>query len=127
MFGSKKQTKERKNNSRSMKVVTSKAKSENSLSKELKKLNTKKELKVGNEYIAKNKDGTFTVRTPIRGTNTYSRNWNEQTILSRLNKADYFEDVKRDLRPKPNAIKYGSSARSYNNGNKYYNNNGWRR
>ncbi len=123
MFETKKKTK-RKNNSKSMKIVDSKAKSENTLSKELKRLNTKKELKVGNEYIAKNKDGSFTVRTPMRGSNTYSRNWNEQTILNRLNKADYFEDVKRDLKPKPNAIKFGASARQPN---RTYNSRSWYR
>lgn len=104
MFGSNKKT-EKKDKSKSMKVVQSKAKSADKLSRELKSLNTHKELKVGRQYIAKNSDGTFTVRTPNKGSNTYSHNWNASAITNSLTKSDYFEDMKRDLRPKQYSIR----------------------
>ena len=99
----KKTVKKAKTNS--MKVVQSKAKTADKLSRELKSLNTHKELKVGRQYIAKNSDGTFTVRTPNKGSNTYSHNWNASAITNSLTKSDYFEDMKRDLRPKQYSIR----------------------
>lgn len=107
----------KKKESKPMKVIYSNAKTSEKLTKELKKLNTNKELKIGNQYVAKNKDGSFTVRSPIKGNNTYSHNWNEQTIVNRLNKSDYFEDVRRNLRPKPYALKCTSSKPINSNGN----------
>ncbi len=91
-------------NVKTMKVVDSKAKNSDRLTKELSHLSSKKELKVGSQYVAKNDDGTFTVRTPYKGSNTYSHGWNEKTIVNQLQKADYFEDVKRNMRPKQFAL-----------------------
>ncbi len=104
MFGKdKKPVKKVKTNS--TKVVQSKAKTADKLARELKSLNTHKELKVGRQYVAKNKDGSFTVRTPYKGTNTYSHNWNASSITNSLEKSDYFEDVKRNLKPKQYSIR----------------------
>lgn len=104
MFGKDKKT-VKKVKTNSMKVVQSKAKSADKLSRELKSLNTHKELKVGRQYVAKNKDGTYTVRTPYKGTNTYSHNWNASSITNSLTKSDYFEDVKRNLKPRQYSIR----------------------
>lgn len=104
MFGKdKKSVKKVKTNS--MKVVQSKARTADKLTRELKSLNTHKELKVGRQYVAKNKDGSFTVRTPYKGVNTYSHNWNASSITNSLEKSDYFEDVKRNLKPKQYSIR----------------------
>lgn len=120
MFGLKNNTNKNKKIP-SMKVVDSKAKTSDKLAKELSHLNTKKELRVGSQYVAKNNDGTFTVRTPNKGSNAYSHGWNEKTIINKLKNADYFEDVKRNMRPKQFALsnkkpakKTQSTRQSYN-------------
>ena len=61
MFGKdKKSVKKVKTNS--MKVVQSKARTADKLTRELKGLNTHKELKVGRQYVAKNKNGQYSIR-----------------------------------------------------------------
>ena len=104
MFGKDKKT-VKKVKTNSMRVVQSKAKTADKLSRELKSLNMHKELKVGRQYVAKNMDGSYTVRTPYKGTNTYSHNWNASSITNSLTKSEYFEDVKRNLKPKQYSIR----------------------
>ena len=111
MFGNNKKT-DKKDKSKSMKIVQSKAKSADKFSRELKGLNSHKELKVGRQYIAKNSDGTFTVRTPYKGSNTYSHNWDVSSIANSLTKSDYFEDMKRDLRPRQYSIRRTPSSKT---------------
>ena len=104
MFGNNKKT-EKRDKPKSMKIVQSKAKSADKLTRELKGLNTHKELKVGRQYIAKNSDGTYTVRTAYKGSNTYSHNWNVNAIKNSLTTSDYFEDMKRNLKPRQYSIR----------------------